>query len=58
MDASFDSLDKFVQGGISGGGWVNSVSGDPKVLLTMVDELPYFFKEVIALNNKLSERKA
>lgn len=57
MDASFDGLDKFVQSGISGGGWVNSVSGDPKVLLTMVDKLPDLFEEVVAFNNKLSERK-
>jgi hypothetical protein len=58
MYTSLDGLNEFIQGGISGGGGVNSVGSDPEVLLAVVDELPDFFEEMVAFYDKLSQRKA
>lgn len=53
MDATLESLDEFVEGGVGGWGGVDGVGGQPEVGLAVVDHLPYAGEELVAVYNKL-----
>ena len=57
MDSSFRCLYQFDQCGVSRGGGVDRVGGDPEVVSAAVDHLPHFFEKLVAFGDELGVRE-
>jgi hypothetical protein len=53
MHSSFAGLYHFKEGGVGSWGGVYGIGGEPEVLLTIIDHFPYFFEELVPIDNEI-----